>query len=92
VFPIVGGAAADATERRRLIITTHVILAVLSLTMALNAARPTPSLWPLYVFSFLSAGLYTFNRPALDTWPARLLPTELLPSSTPSRQVSARPR
>jgi MFS family permease len=70
VFPIVGGAAADATERRRLIITTHVILAVLSLTMALNAARPTPSLWPLCAFSFLSAGLHTFNRPALDTWPA----------------------
>lgn len=81
VFPIVGGAAADATERRRLVITTHVILALLSLTMALNAAQPAPMLWPLYVFAFLSAGLYTFNRPALDTWPARLLEPDLLPSS-----------
>ena len=40
-----------------------------------------PLLWPLYVFATLSAGLYTFNRPAMSTWPARLLPPELLPSS-----------
>ncbi len=38
-------------------------------------------MWPLYVFATLSAGLYTFNRPAMSTWPARLLPPELLPSS-----------
>src|SRR5438874_2297717 len=42
---------------------------------------PHPLLWPMYVFTFFAAGLYTFNRPALDTWPARLLDRELLPSS-----------
>ena len=67
VFPILGGAAADAVDRRRLVILTNVVLAGMSLLMALNASRSTPLLWPLYVFAFLSAGLYTFNRPALDT-------------------------
>jgi MFS family permease len=81
VFPIVGGAVADAVERRRLVIVMHVILAVMSALMAVNATLPTPHLWPLYVFATLSAGLYTFNRPAVSTWPARLLPAELLPSS-----------
>ncbi|MGZ5350762.1 MAG: MFS transporter [Actinomycetota bacterium] len=81
VFPIVGGAFADALERRRLTITTHAILAVMSLLMAANAALDAPMLWPLYVFAFLSAGLATFNRPALDTWPARLLDKQLLPSA-----------
>ena len=81
VFPIVGGAAADAMDRRRLVIVTNVVLAGMSLLMALNASGSAPLLWPLYVFAFLSAGLYTFNRPALDTWPARLLEPELLPSS-----------
>ncbi len=81
VFPIVGGAVADAVERRRLVIVMHAILAVMSALMAVNAALPTPHLWPLYVFATLSAGLYTFNRPAVSTWPARLLPAELLPSS-----------
>ena len=81
VFPIVGGAFADALERRRLLTITYALLAGMSLLMAANALTPEPMLWPLYVFAFLSAGLYTFNRPALDTWPARLLDPELLPSS-----------
>ena len=81
VFPIVGGAFADALERRRLVIVTHAGLAVLSLLMAVNAALPEPMLWPLYVFAFLSAGMNTFNRPAISTWPARLLDLKLLPSA-----------
>jgi MFS family permease len=81
VFPIVGGAFADALERRRLLTISYSILAAMSLLMAYNAGRPEPLVWPLYVFAFLSAGMYTFNRPALDTWPARLLDPELLPSS-----------
>jgi len=81
VFPIIGGTVADAVERRRLVTITHAILAVMSGLMAVNAALPHPYLWPMYVFTFLAAGLYTFNRPALDTWPARLLDRELLPSS-----------
>ncbi len=81
VFPIVGGAFADALDRRRLTITTHAILAVMSVLMAVNASLDEPQLWPLYVFAFVSAGVYTFNRPALDTWPARLLDREVLPSA-----------
>jgi MFS family permease len=81
VFPIVGGAFADAVERRRFVIVMHAILAVMSALMALNASLDHPYLWPLYVFATFSAGLYTFNRPAMSTWPARLLPADLLPSS-----------
>ena len=81
VFPILGGAFADALERRRFTITTHAILAVMSVLMAVNASLEAPMLWPLYVFAFLSAGLATFNRPALDTWPARLLEAKQLPSA-----------
>jgi MFS family permease len=80
VFPIVGGAFADALERRRLTTLTHTLLALLSLAMAVNASLPEPYLWPLYVFATISAGMYTFNRPALDTWPARLVEPGLLPS------------
>jgi len=53
----------------------------MSVLMAVNSLRDEPSLWPLYVFAFVSAGLYTFNRPALSTWPARLLESDLLPSA-----------
>jgi MFS family permease len=81
VFPIIGGAVADAVERRRFMIGSHLFLALMSTAMAVNAALDEPRLWPLYVFATLSAGMYTFNRPALDTWPARLLPPDLLPSA-----------
>jgi MFS family permease len=81
VFPIVGGAVADAVDRRRLALLTHVLLAGLSICMALNASLERPLLWPLYVFTFLAAGIYTFNRPNLSTWPARLVEPELLPSA-----------
>ncbi len=81
ILPIVGGAAADAIERRRLTIITHLILAGMSLLMAVNASLAQPKVWPLYVFATISAGMYTFNRPAVSTWPARLMPIELLPSS-----------
>ena len=47
VFPIVGGAFADALERRRLTITTHAILAVMSVLMAVNASLDEAMLWPL---------------------------------------------
>ncbi len=53
----------------------------MSTLMAVNASLDQPLLWPLYVFATLSAGMYTFNRPAISTWPARLMPPELLPSS-----------
>jgi len=81
VLPIIGGAAADAMERRRLTMVTHAILAAMSILMAVNASLDRPLLWPLYVFATISAGMYTFNRPAVSTWPARLMPVELLPSS-----------
>jgi MFS family permease len=81
VSPILGGAMADAVERRRLMLTTHILLTLMSLLMAFNASLSHPRLWPLYVFDTLAAGVYTFNRPAVSTWPARLLPIELLPSS-----------
>ncbi len=81
VFPIVGGAVADSVERRRFMIWSHLFLAMMSGLMAVNMSLDEPMLWPLYVFATLSAGMYTFNRPALDTWPARLLPRELIPSA-----------
>ena len=81
VLPILGGAVADTVERRRLTMISHAFLAIMSALMAFNASLAHPHLWPLYVFATISAGLYTFNRPAISTWPARLLPLELLPSS-----------
>jgi MFS family permease len=81
ILPIVGGAIADAVERRRMLLVAHVLVAVLSGALVVNARLEEPRLWVLYVFAFLAAGAYGLYSPALRAWPARLLPVELLPSA-----------
>ena len=81
VLPIVGGAIADAVERRRMLLIAHLLVALLSGALVWNARLAEPKLWVLYVFAFLAAGAYGLYSPALRAWPARQLPVELLPSA-----------
>ncbi len=81
VLPIVGGAIADAVERRRMLLIAHVLTALLSAALVVNARIAHPQLWVLYAFAFLAAGAYGLYSPALRAWPARLLPLDLLPSA-----------
>ena len=82
VLPIVGGALADALERRRFLIVAQALTAVLSAMLAVNAFLPEPQLWVFYVFMFLSASAYSLYSPAFRAWPARLLGPDLYTSST----------
>ena len=81
VTPVVGGALADALERRRMVIVSHAILTLLSVGLVVNAASAHPKLWVLYVFATLNAALYGLYSPAVRAWPARLIDRELLPSA-----------
>jgi MFS family permease len=80
VLPIVGGAIADALERRRLLMWAHLGMAALSIALAANAALATPHLWVLYAFSFVWAAAYSLYSPAIRAWPARLVGPDLIPS------------
>jgi MFS family permease len=80
VLPIVGGAIADAVERRKLLIWAHIGMATLSIVLAANAALPTPHLWVLYAVSFLWVSGYSLYSPAIRAWPARLVGPDLIPS------------
>jgi MFS family permease len=80
VLPIVGGAIADALERRRLLMWAHVGMASLSIALAANAALARPHLWVLYAVSFTWAAAYSLYSPAIRAWPARLVGPDLIPS------------
>jgi MFS family permease len=80
ILPIVGGAIADAVERRRLLRIVYAILPVLTLVLAWNARLDVPHLWVLYVFATLSAGAYGLYSPAARSIPPLLFPKEKLPS------------
>jgi MFS family permease len=81
VLPIVGGAIADAVERRRFLMAAQAIAAALSVGLAVNAFLPDPRVWVLFAFSFLWSSAYSLYSPAFRAWPARLLTSDLYTSA-----------
>jgi MFS family permease len=81
VLPIVGGAIADAVERRRFLMIAQAIAAALTLVLAVNSFLPEPRVWVLFAFSFLWASAYSLYSPAFRAWPARLLSPDLYTSA-----------
>lgn len=73
LLAFLGGALADAFDRRRLVQLTELSLASLSALLLVNALLPHPQLWLLYVVAALGAGLDALQRPSLDALPARLV-------------------
>jgi len=72
----VGGALADALDRRRLVLGTEAALACVSLLLTLNAWLPSPSLAAVYVLAGAGSGLSGLQRPAREAMVPRLLARE----------------
>jgi MFS family permease len=81
VLPIVGGAIADAVERRRFLMIAQAIAAALTVVLLVNSLLPEPRVWVLFAFSFLWASAYSLYSPAFRAWPARLLTPDLYTSA-----------
>jgi MFS family permease len=81
VTALVGGALADAMDRRRLLLVSEAVLAVVSAALAVNAFLPSPSLVLVFVLSALSSAVSGFHRPALDSLTPRLVPQEEVAAS-----------
>lgn len=77
---LVGGAVADAVDRRKLLVIAHVLLALTGASLAVNAALPDPAIWPLYVLSGLNAAFVAFNNPARMAVIPALLRREMIAS------------
>jgi MFS family permease len=69
----IGGALADAFDRRRLMQLTELSFAAASLVLVANALLPHPELWVLFVLSALLATLDGLQRPSLDALTPRLV-------------------
>jgi MFS family permease len=70
---LVGGALADAFDRRRLVQIAEVGAAVVAAALLANAALPDPHVWVLYVCSGLLAAFTALRRPPLDALVPRLV-------------------
>jgi MFS family permease len=78
---LVGGALADARDRRRLVQATEAGLALASACLAANALLPHPGVWVLYAAAAVMAGLDGLQRPSLKALVPRLVTREELPAA-----------
>ena len=70
---VIGGAFADAVDRKRMVRVTELGLALLAGLLLVNSLLPHPQLWILFVDAALAAGLVGFLRPSLDALTPRLV-------------------
>src|SRR5262245_25831816 len=81
-FGLLGGALADAHDRKRLVRAAELGLAGVSAALAANALLPRPQLWVLYLAAAAMAALTSVHRPALDSMTPRLVLREELPAAS----------
>lgn len=76
-----GGALADSFDRRRLLLATEALAAVVSTGLALNASLANAHLWAMYVGTFLVAAFYALGSPAQRSSAPLLLPADEIPAA-----------
>ena len=78
VAPIVGGAVADAVDRRRLLLASEAGFALVSVALAVNATLPHPQVWALYVLDFVGTLVFGFGTPSMRSLLPRIVEEEQL--------------
>ena len=74
---LVGGAFADALDRRRMLLATETLEALAVAGLAVNAALPHPSLALLFVLATVAAACFSAGVSAMRALPSRLVPDEV---------------
>lgn len=78
---LVGGALADAVDRRRLLIVADFVLALTALGLFANSLLESPLVWPLYALSAANAGVAAIYNPARQAMLPGLVGRELFPAA-----------
>jgi len=81
LFSMVSGVAADALDRRRLMLVTQAGMAVCAALLAVVDIAGIRSLWPIYTLAALSSAFWAFDGPARQSLVPNLVPREHLPNA-----------
>jgi MFS family permease len=74
--PIIGGAVADAVDRRTMLLFAEGGFALVSVALVVNSAIPHPQAWALYVLDFVATAVFSFGTPAMRSLAPRLVREE----------------
>jgi MFS family permease len=70
---IAGGALADAVDRRKLLLITETLLALVAGAFAFNASLPEPRVWAIYVLVTLTMSFFSLGVSGMNTVIPRLV-------------------
>jgi MFS family permease len=84
---LVGGALADALDRRRLLIATQILLACCSLLLAGLAVLPAPPLPAIYLVAFLATAIGSVDQPTRGSLLPRIVARERFPAALALNQA-----
>ena len=78
LLSFVGGALADAVDRRKMLRITEIGQTIVTVILLANALLPNPQIWILYVGVALHAGLAALQRPSYEAVIQQIMPSELM--------------
>lgn len=79
---LIGGAYADAVDRRKLLILAELALVLCSGALALNAMSPHPRAWIIYAVAAAGSAANGFHTPALNSMTPRLVDRDDIPGTS----------
>jgi MFS family permease len=77
-FSLVGGAVADARDRRKVMLVTQAAMAIFAAILGILTDRGLQVVWPIYVLNALAASASAFDSPARQALIPSLVPREHL--------------
>ncbi len=81
VFSLISGVAADALDRRKLMLLTQSTMAVLAAILFAVTYHGLAVVWPIYVLAAASSAAGAFDLPARQSMVPSLVPREHLPNA-----------
>lgn len=81
VLSLVGGAIADAVDRRKMLLITETLMALCSVGLAWNASVSEPRLWVIYVLTGGLASMFALGTPGFRSLTPLLLEKKHLPAA-----------
>jgi MFS family permease len=85
---LLGGALADAVDRRRLLLWTQLGMAAVGILLVVNAALPHPKVWVVFVLAFFSASFFCLGIGGMRSITPKLVPDDKLPAALVLESIS----